>query len=86
MLDLQAYLLLASKDRDANVFREMLATEEFAAAIEVVAKPFVAALKRTYKVGGAQALSDLQKFLDQLIISASFSSFFSSSSPAYRRR
>jgi hypothetical protein len=47
----------------------MLAREDFAAAIEVVSKPFVTALKRTYKVGGAQALSDLQNFLSQLIIS-----------------
>ncbi|GJN90735.1 hypothetical protein Rhopal_003749-T1 [Rhodotorula paludigena] len=69
VLDLQAYLRLASRDRDSTVFRQLLAHEEFASAIEVVAQPFVELLKRTYKVGrGAQALSDLQKFIDQLII------------------
>ncbi|BGP16492.1 hypothetical protein JCM10213_001171 [Rhodosporidiobolus nylandii] len=69
VLDLQAYLQLASRDRDATLLREMLAQEDFAAAIEVVAQPFVALIRRTYKAGnGAQALSDLQRFLDQLII------------------
>ncbi|GAA5919480.1 hypothetical protein JCM6882_001062, partial [Rhodosporidiobolus microsporus] len=69
VLDLQAFLVLASRDRDATVFREMLAGEKFADAIEVVANPLVQLLKRTYKVGnGAQFLSDLQKFVDQLII------------------
>ncbi|GAA6001489.1 hypothetical protein JCM10207_006692 [Rhodosporidiobolus poonsookiae] len=69
VLDLQAFLRLASRDRDATVLREMLAQEDFAAAVEIVTKPFVQLIKRTYKVGnGAQALSDLQRFLDQLII------------------
>ncbi|GAA5854395.1 hypothetical protein JCM8547_001807 [Rhodosporidiobolus lusitaniae] len=69
VLDLQAFLVLASRDRDSSVLRELLADENFASAIEVVAQPFVQLLKRTYKVGnGPQALSDLQKFLDQLII------------------
>ncbi|GAA6028229.1 hypothetical protein JCM8097_006928 [Rhodosporidiobolus ruineniae] len=69
VLDLQAYLRLASHDRDSTVLRQMLAEEGFAAAIEVVADPFVQLLRRTYKVGnGAQLLSDFQKFLDQLII------------------
>ncbi|BGP48472.1 hypothetical protein JCM10450v2_004348 [Rhodotorula kratochvilovae] len=69
VLDLQAYLRLASRDRDSTVLRQLLAEEDFTSAVEVVAQPFVSLLKRTYKVGhGAQALSDLQKFLDQLVI------------------
>ncbi|GAA5950277.1 hypothetical protein JCM21900_001099 [Sporobolomyces salmonicolor] len=69
VLDLQIYLRLASRDRDAVLLRELLANEDFAAAIEVVAAPFVALLKRTYRVGNAsQALSDLQAFFNQLII------------------
>ncbi|GAA5828807.1 hypothetical protein JCM11251_005881 [Rhodosporidiobolus azoricus] len=69
VLDLQAFLVLASRDRDATVFRQMLSEEKFADAIEVVAEPLVQLLRRTYKVGNAaQFLSDLQKFLDQLVI------------------
>ncbi|GAA6051050.1 hypothetical protein JCM3770_005473 [Rhodotorula araucariae] len=69
VLDLQAYLRLASRDRDSTVLRQLLAEEDFASAVEVVAQPFVSLLKRTYKVGhGAQALSDVQRFLDQLVI------------------
>jgi len=72
VLDLQAYLRLASRDRDATVLRQLLAEEDFASAIEVLTNPLINLLKRTYKVGhGAQALTDLQTFLDQLIISAS---------------
>ncbi|GAA5938828.1 uncharacterized protein JCM15063_004881 [Sporobolomyces koalae] len=69
VLELQTYLRLASQDRDAAMMREMLANEEFAAAIEVVAQPFIALLKRTYRIGNAaQLLSELQTFMNQLII------------------
>ncbi|GAA5940374.1 hypothetical protein JCM3775_005071 [Rhodotorula graminis] len=69
VLDLQAYLRLASRDRDATVLRQLLAQEDFASAVEVLAHPLIALIKRVYKVGhGAQALTDLQTFLDQLII------------------
>lgn len=48
----------------------MLGDEETAAALEVVAGPFIDLIKRVYRVGnGASALGDLQKALDQLIIS-----------------
>ncbi|GAA5893441.1 hypothetical protein JCM8208_000800 [Rhodotorula glutinis] len=69
VLDLQAYLRLASRDRDATVLRQLLAQEDFASAVEITTHPFISFLKRTYKVGhGAQALTDFQSFLDQLII------------------
>ncbi|GAA5959730.1 hypothetical protein JCM3765_000079 [Sporobolomyces pararoseus] len=69
VLELQTYLRLASRDRDAAMMREMLANEDFAAAIEIVAEPFIALLKRTYRIGNAaQLLSDVQTFLNQLII------------------
>ncbi|GAA6016304.1 hypothetical protein JCM11491_006809 [Sporobolomyces phaffii] len=69
VLELQTYLRLASRDRDAAMMREMLANEDFAAAIETVAKPFIALLKRTYRIGNAaQLLSDVQTFLNQLVI------------------
>lgn len=72
VLDLQAYLKLASRDRDSTILREMLAQEDFAAAMEVVLEPVVQLLKRTYRVGnGAQAVADLQKFVEQLITGAS---------------
>jgi len=77
VLELQMYLRLASRDRDAAMMREMLANEEFAAAIEIVAEPFIALLKRTYRIGNAaQLLSDVQTFLNQLIISEFFLSLF----------
>ena len=70
VLELQTYLRLASRDRDAAMMREMLANEDFAAAIEIVAEPFIALLKRTYRIGNAaQLLSDVQTFVNQLIIS-----------------
>jgi len=70
VLELQTYLRLASRDRDAALMRAMLANEDFAAAIEVVAAPFIALLKRTYRVGNAaQLLSEMQTFMNQLIIS-----------------
>ncbi|BGP32365.1 hypothetical protein JCM10296v2_004146 [Rhodotorula toruloides] len=69
VLDLQAYLTLASRDRDSTIVREMLAKEDFAAAVEVVLQPLVQLLRRTYRVGnGAQAVADLQKFVEQLIL------------------
>jgi len=72
VLELQTYLRLASRDRDAALMRAMLANEDFAAAIEVVAAPFIALLKRTYRVGNAaQLLSEMQTFMNQLIISTS---------------
>ncbi|GEM09860.1 PX domain containing protein [Rhodotorula toruloides] len=68
VLDLQAYLTLASRDRDSTILREMLAKQDFAAAVEIVLEPVVQLLKRTYRVGnGAQAVTDLQKFVGQLI-------------------
>lgn len=70
VLELQTYLRLASRDRDAAMMREMLANEEFAAAIETVAEPLIALLKRTYRIGNAaQLLSDVQTFMNQLVIS-----------------
>lgn len=72
VLDLQAYLTLASRDRDSTILRQMLAKEDFAAAVEVVLQPIVQLLRRTYRVGnGAQAVADLQKFVEQLILGAS---------------
>ncbi|KAL8293572.1 hypothetical protein RQP46_000273 [Phenoliferia psychrophenolica] len=68
VLDCQMYLRLISQDRDANSIRQMLADESTAAALEVVAGPFVALLQRTYRFGAGAALTDLQKAIDQLII------------------
>ncbi|KAK4698373.1 hypothetical protein P7C70_g7905, partial [Phenoliferia sp. Uapishka_3] len=70
ILDLQVYLRLVAQDRDANSIREMLGDESTAAALEVMAEPFVDFIKRVYNVGSASsALADLQNFLNQLVIS-----------------
>lgn len=77
VLELQTYLRLASRDRDATMMRDMLANEDFAVAIEVVAEPFIALLKRTYRIGNAaQLLSDVQTFFNQLVISSCFVTTF----------
>lgn len=69
VIDLQMYLRLVSKDRDSNMVREMLADESTADALEVVIAPMVEFIKRTYKAGnGSQTITDLEKFMDQLII------------------
>ncbi|KAM0791448.1 hypothetical protein ACM66B_005903 [Microbotryomycetes sp. NB124-2] len=69
VLDLQEYLKVISRDRDSNVLRELLGEDDVARALEIVAGPFVELLKRVYKVGnGAQALTNLQKFIEQFII------------------
>lgn len=50
--------------------RSLLGEDDIARALEVLAGPFVEMLKRTYKVGNsAAALTSLQRFIDQLIIS-----------------
>ncbi|KAH8929195.1 hypothetical protein BT69DRAFT_282266 [Atractiella rhizophila] len=69
ILDLQKYLKLLSKQRDAAQIRSMLADEQLTDALEVLVSPLMEFLKRTYKIGNASsAILDLQKFLDQLII------------------
>ncbi|KAK4054402.1 hypothetical protein OIV83_000896 [Microbotryomycetes sp. JL201] len=69
VIDLQEYLKVISRDRDSNVLRELLGEDDVAHALEVVAGPFVELLKRVYKAGnGAQALTNLQKFIEQFII------------------
>ncbi|KAM0748676.1 hypothetical protein T439DRAFT_69984 [Meredithblackwellia eburnea MCA 4105] len=69
VLDLQMYLRLISRDRDANQIRQMLGDDGTAAALEVLCGPLVELLKRVYRVGNAaNALSDFQKAMDQLII------------------
>lgn len=67
---MQDYLRLVSRDRDATTMRSLLGQDDIARALEVLAGPFVELLKRTYKVGNsAGALTSLQRFIDQLIIS-----------------
>ncbi|KAK4056755.1 hypothetical protein OIO90_002307 [Microbotryomycetes sp. JL221] len=69
VLDLQEYLKVISRDRDSNMLRSLLGEDEIAHALEIVAGPFVELLKRVYKVGnGGQALTNLQKFVEQFII------------------
>lgn len=69
ILDLQIYLRLLSKERDADQIRDLIAEDSTAEALEVLIAPFFEFLKRTYKIGNAaQAVVDLQKFMDQLII------------------
>lgn len=55
----------------------MLGDETTAEALEVVCGPIVELIKRTFKAGNAaSALADLQKALDQLIISQFLSPSF----------
>lgn len=73
LLDLQMYLRLISKERDARMIRKLLGEESTAKALEVVVAPFVDFLKRVYKIGdAAKGLSDFQRAVDQLIISELF--------------
>lgn len=56
--------------------RSLLGEDHIARSLEVLAGPFVELLKRTYKVGnGSAALTNLQRFMDQLIISQSLGTF-----------
>ena len=69
ILDLQIYLRLVSRERDAMQIRNILADDSTAEALEIIVAPIFAFLRRTYKIGNmSQATTDLQKFLDQLII------------------
>lgn len=69
MVDLQKYLMLVSIDRDRSMMRDMLADPSVANALEHLVEPLVDFIKRVYKcANGARAISDLQKFLNQLIV------------------
>ena len=69
IVDLQIYLRLLSRERDAAQIRGKLADDETAEALDVVFAPVMEFIRRTYKVGHlASALGDLQRVLDQLII------------------
>lgn len=69
IVDLQIYLRLLSRERDAAQIRGKLADDDTAEALNVVFAPVMEFIRRTYKVGNlAAAIGDLQRFIDQLII------------------
>ena len=69
IVDLQIYLRLLSRERDAAQIRGKLADDETAEALDVVCAPIMEFIRRTYKVGNlSAAIADLQRFFDQLII------------------
>jgi hypothetical protein len=73
VLDLKFYLKLVSQDRDATIVREMLGEDKVAEALELVCGPIVTLIKRVYRAGNAAALlGEIQKIMDQLIISLYF--------------
>jgi hypothetical protein len=69
ILDLQHYLRLASKERDAAQIRSMLSEEQVTDALEVVISPFMELIKKAQKAGVASAvLNDFEHFMNQLIV------------------
>ncbi|GAA98308.1 uncharacterized protein L969DRAFT_46989 [Mixia osmundae IAM 14324] len=69
IFDLQIFLRLISRERDAQQIRGLMTEDSTAEALEVIIQPIFELIKRTYKTGNmSNALGDLQRFLDQLII------------------
>lgn len=66
--DLQAYLRLTSRQRDAAAIRQLLGHDATTETLRACAEPLIGLLKRIYKIGQlSNALVDLQQFMDQLV-------------------
>lgn len=67
--DLQRYLRLVSRQRDATVLRELFTEKLSVDALGVLVDPLTTLLKRVYRVGSAStALGDLKRFLDEAVV------------------